>query len=276
MISAINGFIESQGVKIHYLAKNLDEPKQASLLFVPGIMMPAWIWEKQLDHFSKKYRVVAMDPRSQGDSDQSSEGHYAFSLAKDIKAVVDNLQLEPLVLVGWSLGVPEVVNYAAHFASKGLIGLVLVDGLAGMDPSLPFYRATVDYWTQLQIDRIPKTREFVKSIFKQPQTEAYFERLSEAALHTPTNTVMTLIDNYILQDFRSLLPRIAIPTLIATIEGPRLEYMQTMQSLIPNARLKIIKSAGHALFVDQPEKFNDLLESFTADLLGKKSHSIEK
>ena len=257
----IDGFVVSQGVKIHYLSNDINDTKKTSLLFVPGVMMPGWIWEKQLDYFSKNYNVVAMDPRSQGDSEQSSEGHYAFSLAKDIKSVVDQLKLESLVLVGWSLAVPEVVNYAAHFG-KGLKGLVLVDGLAGLDPSEPFYQATVDYWTQLQTDRIPKTQEFVKSIFKQPQTEMYLEKLTKAALHTPTNTVMTLIDNYIFQDFRSLLPGIDIPTLIATIEGPRLEYMQKIHKLFPHAHLKIFKSAGHALFVDQPDKFNRLLEVF--------------
>jgi len=266
MIPPINGFLESQGVKIHYLAKNIKDRKQISLLFVPGVMMPAWIWEKQLEYFSKNYTVVAIDPRSQGDSDQSSEGHYALSLAGDIKAVVDKLKLQPLVLIGWSLAVPEVINYAVHFGKKELIGLVLVDGLTGMDPSLPFYQATVDYWAQLQLDRIPKTREFVKSIFRQPQTEAYLEKLIDAALRTPTNTVMTLIDNYILQDFRSLLPSIEIPTLIATIDGPRLGYMEDMQKMIPHSHLEIFKSSGHALFVDQPEKFNSLLEAFIENL----------
>jgi microsomal epoxide hydrolase len=266
MMAKNDGFVESQGVKIHFLVPTNHHSKQISLLFVPGVMMPAWIWEKQLEYFSKIYHVVAMDPRSQGDSEQSSEGHYAFSLAKDIKAVVDKLKLNPLVLVGWSLGVPEVVNYAAHFGSKGLIGLVLVDGLVGIDPSVPFYQATVDYWAQFQIDRVPKTREFVKSIFKQPQTDAYFERVCEAALRTPTNTVMTLIGNYILQDFRSLLPCIDVPTLIATVEGARLDYMRKMQNLLPHSRLEIFQSAGHALFVDQPAKFNRLLETFIEDL----------
>jgi microsomal epoxide hydrolase len=271
MIHKTDSFVESQGVKIHYLAKNINDTKKVCLLFVPGVMMPAWIWEKQLEYFSRNYRVVAMDPRSQGDSEQSSEGNYAFSLAKDIKAVIDKLELEPLVLVGWSLGVPEVVNYAAHFSSKRLIGLVLIDGLVGIDPSVPFYQATVDYWAQFQIDRIPKTQEFIHDIFKQPQSEAYFEKLLEAALRTPTNTVMTLIDNCLLQDFRSLLPHIDVPTLIATVEGPRLGYMQKMQSLIPDSRLEIFPLACHALFVDQPEKFNQLLEVFIEDINNKKS-----
>ncbi|MDA2914595.1 alpha/beta hydrolase, partial [Acidobacteriia bacterium AH_259_A11_L15] len=53
--------------------------------------MPAWIWEHQIEHFSKHYRVVAMDPRSQGESEQTTEGHYPAARARDIKAVVDAL-----------------------------------------------------------------------------------------------------------------------------------------------------------------------------------------
>lgn len=260
--AAVHGFVENQGVKIHYIAHNIHTSKPLSLLFVPGVMMPAWIWENQLDYFAKDYTVVAIDPRSQGDSTQSAEGHYAFSRAKDIKAVVDALQLQPLILIGWSLAVGEVVNYAAHFGLGGLIGLVLVDGLLGIDPSVPFYQSTVDFWTQFQVDRITETRKFVKNIFKQPQAEEYLEKLNEEALRTPTNTVMTLIENYLLQDFRPLLPSINVPTLLTTVESPRLGYMQKVQSQLPHCQLEIIDSAAHALFVDQPEKFNRLLEAF--------------
>lgn len=269
MFSKIEGFVESQGIKIHYLANGIHDKNKISLLFIPGVMMPAWIWEKQIEYFSKNYNVVAMDPRSQGDSEQANEGHYALSMAKDIKTIVDKLGLEPLVLIGWSLGVPEVVNYAAHFSSKRLIGLVLVDGLVGIDSNVSFYQTTVDYWDQFQRDRISKTKEFVRGIFKQPQTKEYLEKITEAALRTPTNTVMTLMNNYILQDFRPILPSIDLPTLILTVDGPRLDYMRNMQELVPSSHLEIIKMAGHAIFVDQPEKFNYFLENFIKNLKSK-------
>jgi len=267
MTVTTEGFVDSQGVKIHYLhCKNNNDPKKMSILFVPGIMMPAWVWEKQLEYFSKEYNVVAMDPRSQGDSGQSSEGHDAFSLAKDIQTVVETLNMHSLVLVGWSLGVAQVVNYAAHFGLKRLVGLVLVDGIVGADPSLPFYQPMIAQWMQFQMDRVPNTKRFIKNIFKQPQTEAYLAKLHGAAMRTPTNTVMTLINNYILQDFRSLLLRIEVPTLVATIEGPRLDYMKTMQKLLPHCQLELFHAAGHALFVDQPEVFNHILKTFIEDL----------
>lgn len=256
------GFVESQGVKIHYLAKNLSEITRPALMFVPGVMMPAWIWEKQIDFFSRKHPVVAMDPRSQGDSEQATEGHYAFSMARDIQAVVEALKLKSLILVGWSLGVPEVVNYAVHFGENILKGLVLVDGLVGIDSKVPFYQKTLDYWADLQVDREAKTKEFVKTIFHRPQPEEYLERLLESAMRTPTNTVMTYVNNYLLQDFRPLLSRIKVPTLVITTEGYRLEYMKDIQRSLPQGKLEIVKDAGHVLFVDQPDAFNRLLADF--------------
>jgi non-heme chloroperoxidase len=255
----ISSFVESQGIKLHYLAGGKGEP---ALLFVPGVTMPAWIFEKQLAYFSKKYRVVAMDTRSQGESEQTTEGHYALAMAKDIKAVVDTLKLQPLILIGWSLAVPEVVNYAYHFGPQNLQGLVLIDGLPGMDPSLPFYRWIVDYWTELQTDRVSRTREFIRTMFKQPQSEAYLEKIADSSLLTPTNTVMTLMENYILQDFRPLLPHIEVPTLVVTVKEPFLDYMQQVQKSLPQGRLEVVESAGHALFVDQPEAFNRILDGF--------------
>lgn len=262
----IEGFVESRQAKLHYMTNSAKSSGGVSLLFVPGVMMPAWIWEKQLDYFASKYRVVAMDLRSQGDSTQSTEGHYASSMAEDIKAVVDTLDLKPLVLVAWSLAVPIAVNYAALHGKEGLIGLVLVDGLSGFDSSQPFYHSTIDFWMKLQADRPAKTREFIRNIFKQPQPEEYFDKLYESAMRTPTNTAMTLIDNYLLQDFRPLLPKIDVPTLITTVEGPRLEYMKNLKTLLPDGRLEIVKDAAHTLFVDQPKLFNNILEEFIVGL----------
>jgi len=260
------GTVDSQGIKIHYIGKKTTDTKKLSLLFAPGIMIPAWIWEKQLEYFSKHYNVIAMDPRSQGDSEQTTEGHYALSMAKDIQAVVETLDLQNVVVIGWSLAVPQVVNYAIHFGSPRIVGLVLIDGILGIDPSLPFYQSMIDLWLQFQMDRTFHTREFIKSIFRQPQEESFIQKLTEVALRTPTNTAMTLINNYMFQDFRPLLPKIKIPVFIATVDGPRLGYMQMMQNMIPNSHLEIFHSAGHPLFIDQPEAFNRSLEAFLKNL----------
>jgi len=57
-----SGFFKtSDNIRIHYLEEGSGRP----IVFIPGWTMPAWIWQKQIDEFSKKYHVVAVDPRSQ-------------------------------------------------------------------------------------------------------------------------------------------------------------------------------------------------------------------
>lgn len=258
-----SGFINHGDVSIHFLAKkNLQAENQPALLFVPGCMMPAWIWKEQLNYFSKHYTVVAMDPRSQGESSQTSEGQYAEVRAKDIKAVIDQLHLKPVVLIGWSLAVCEVVSYLDQFGGDGIAGIVLVDGFAGLEPGSETFHLMTSYWSQFQKKRAEKTEEFVKGMFQQPQKEEFYRCLIDNALKTPTNTVMALIYNFILMDYRPTLPKIQVPTLVVSIHAPWLEAIKDIQKAIPKSRLEIIDNAGHALFIDQPQQFNHTLEKF--------------
>src|SRR5579871_3672404 len=94
----------SDGVRLHYL----EAGSGPAILFEPGWTMPAEIWEPQIRYFSEHYRVVALDPRSQGESQKTAEGHYPERRAQDMQEVVQQLHLAPALLVGWSLGVPEV------------------------------------------------------------------------------------------------------------------------------------------------------------------------
>ncbi len=54
-------FTTSDGVRLHYL----EAGSGPAIVFVPGWTNSAWIWEPQIRNFSKKYRVVAPDPRFQ-------------------------------------------------------------------------------------------------------------------------------------------------------------------------------------------------------------------
>jgi microsomal epoxide hydrolase len=264
-----HNFIDSNGIKIHVIEiipKDLCDDRP-SLVFVPGLSMPAWIFEKQLHHFSKKFHVVALDPRSQGESDLATEGHYAQARAQDIKAVVDSIHLKSFVLIGWSLGVSEVVSYLDQFGSTRVTGAVLIDGGVGYDKTSDMYAKMTEYFFEFQKNRKQKTFEFVKSIFLQPQELQYLEKLTNESLRTPTNTFMTLFYNMMTLDLRPALSKIQVPTLVVTFNAPWLEETKDIQRRIPKCELKVIENAGHAVFVDQPEQFNAALEEFFEKIL---------
>ncbi len=73
--------------------------------------MPAWIWEHQVRYFAQDHRVIAFDPWGQGASDKPSFGYDHARRARDIGELIAHLDTDPVVLVGWSLGVLEVMKY---------------------------------------------------------------------------------------------------------------------------------------------------------------------
>jgi pimeloyl-ACP methyl ester carboxylesterase len=169
------------------------EARQApSILFVPGFTMPAWIWEKQIAHFSAGYRVVAMDLRSQGESSKTGEGDYPAAHGRDINALVEQLHLAPVVLVGWSMGVTVIASYVDQFGANALAGIVFVDGVAGLDLTTESMEDHVEFLKGLQTNRSQLTADFVRSMYRKPQSEEYLQRVMKASLATPTESAIAM------------------------------------------------------------------------------------
>jgi non-heme chloroperoxidase len=264
-----SGFVPTpDGERIHVVS--LGEraaPDQPSLLFVPGWTMAAEIWEPQLRHFAGSHRVAAMDPRSQGRSSKARDGHTALARAGDIRAVVEALELEPVVLVGWSMGVTEVVAYAERYGVEGVAGMVLVDGVAGQDRDPELESMFMDWTAGFIHDRRRATDEFVRGMYRREHPEAYLNDVVEQALRTPTDAAAALIVATPRNDFRATLPHIARPVLVAATTGsPWDPIYEEMTRALPDARLEWFPGAGHALFVDESERFNTLLDRFLEDL----------
>lgn len=261
-----SGFVSAaDGARIHYI----EAGKGPAILFVPGWTAPAWMWEKQIAHFAKVHRVVAMDPRAQGESSQTAEGLYTAARARDIKAVVDQLKLAPVVLVGWSMGAAEVAAYVDQFGTDTVAGLVFVDGWAGRDYDPNSFPGMFEWVPGFQKERRKWTEDFVHSrfLFRKQQPEEYLKRVTDAMLGTQTNSAMTIWLGYFVSDFRPALARIDRPTLIMAAAGGLCgNACEDMQKRIRGSHLEVMQNVGHALFVDDPERFNSLLEKFISGL----------
>ncbi|HUO35946.1 MAG TPA: alpha/beta hydrolase [Candidatus Acidoferrum sp.] len=240
-----------------------------SILFVPGWTMPGWIWEKQIDALSKTYHVVAMDPRAQGESEKTTEGLYPAQMAKDIRSLIEQLHLAPVVIVGWSMAVVETMAYVDQFGTKDVAGLVLVDELAGgQEPG----DAEMEFGVLKGIleDRKNTTDYFVRKIeFHKPHPEDYIQRVIAAALETPTSDAVALLVGRYTADYRSVLPKVDKPTLVCAARSPYFDRITAMQKQISGSKLEVFDGAGHALFVDNPGQFNAAMESFLSGLKSK-------
>jgi non-heme chloroperoxidase len=237
-----------------------------SILFVPGFTMPAWIWEKQIVHFSAKYHVVAMDLRSQGESAKTGEGDYPAAHARDMKAVIEQLRLAPVVLVGWSMGVPEIAAYVDLFGTSALAGIILVDGVPALDLTPEYIKGSIEFLKGMQANRAQMTDGFVRSMFRKPQTEEYLQKLIKGSLATPTDSAVAIGLATFTSDSRPAIAKINKPTLIVGATKDLVPQFQEMQKSIPGARFELFEDAGHALFVDDADKFNNLLDEFLTSL----------
>lgn len=248
-------FTTSDGVRLHYL----EAGRGPAIVFVPGWTMPAWIWEPQIEHFSPRYRVVALDPRSQGESQQVTEGHYPERRAQDVKELIEKLGLAPAVVVGWSMGVPELLAYVEQFGTSTLAGIVLVDGIIGSDPKLDELAQFFGFLKGISMNRQQLLEQFIPQMFKKPQSPEYIKRIIESSLKTPTNTAVAMIAGLLGRDFRGMLTKLDRPVLYA-IQPAFKEQGETLKAKVPSARVEIFEQAGHALFVDEPARFNTLVE----------------
>jgi len=264
-----SGFVKtSDGVRIHYL----EAGSGRAIVFIPGWTMPAWIWQKQIDEFSKRYRVIAVDPRSQGESDKPTYGHLPETRSRDYKELVDQLGLKQPVLVGWSMGCGELIKYVEQFGTDNIGGLVLVDGYLSDKPSPEMFVAISGWMNQIQLDRQKQADAFVRTMFKKPQPEDYLKLVADASAQVPADTAVVLIyDMLAVNDFSAGLARLSgmkanRPVLFMYQPETQQTADYLKSKLGDKLQLERFDGDGHALFIDDPEKFNHVLEEFVHSL----------
>jgi microsomal epoxide hydrolase len=254
-------FRTSDGVSLHYL----DAGAGPAIVLIPGWTMAADIFEPQIDGLSKNFRVVAFDPRSQGDSDKTPEGNSLERHAQDIKELLEHLRVQSVVLLGWSNGVPDVLTFVDRYGTANLRGVVLADGF--LDVSGPeMQKAMAGMLQKLQADRPKFSDGFVRSMYNSKHSEEYIQHVKEQSLKTPTNTAVTEIFNIVSKgDFTPILAKLDKPVLYVC-EPQLASQGELLQKSIPKARVEVFQNAGHALFVDEPEHFNKVLAEFVDSL----------
>jgi len=251
-------FQTSDGVRLHLIESG--PPQAPTIVFVPGWLMPAWIFQAQVAAFSRTYHVVALDPRGQGESEVPSEGYNQLRRGQDIGDLITALGNRPVLLVAWSLGVLDSLAYVQQAGDARLAGLVLIDNSVGEDPpprpsGLPMRRGP-------RLDREVQMRRFVQGMFRSAPGATYLARLTDDALRTPPEIAARLGNYGVPRSFwREAVYSVRKPILY--VVRPRFaEQAANLGARHPTAETALFAEAGHALFVDEPARFNELLQDF--------------
>ena len=250
-------FTTSDGVRLHYLEAGPAEA--APILFVPGWTMPAWIFERQIAALSARYHVFALDPRGQGRSDIPAQGYEPVRRGRDIGELIAARIDRPVVIVGWSLGVLDTLSYLRAEGDGRVAGLVLVDNSIGEGPPPKPRPAPA---RRDEVERGKAREAFVTGMFSRDPGLGYRARLTGDSLRMPVAAEKALLAYPVPREqWRAAVHATARPILY--VVRPRLRAQgEALVASRPNARMEVFETAGHALFVDEPDRFNALLFAF--------------
>lgn len=252
--AADGNFTTGDGVRLHYTVEGEGNP----VLFVPGWIMPGDIWATQLRFFSRNFLVVALDPRSQGESQVAPGGHDPRRRAQDIAELIETLDLHDVVLVGWSLGVLETLAYVNFHGDERLSALVWVDNSIGEHPP----PQPTNFLQEYRADRDKAVERFVRGMFRHPQSEPFYRRLIEVALRTPPDAAVALLSNLYPREFWRAAAYKTDKPVLYVVTARFAEQAQNFKRNRPKAWTATFENSGHALFVDEADRFNGLLEKF--------------
>ena len=261
-----SGFVTtSDGVKLHYL----ETGSGPAILFVPGWTGVAEFWAPQMKHFAATHRVVALDPRSQGDSDKPAEGNYHERRGRDIREVIEQLHLAPAIVVSWSMAVPETLSMVNEFGSDAIRAVVFVDGRVSNETSPEALQAFHARMRSLMLDRKQAARAIVPTWFRKPHANALYESMALASIKTPTNTAIALQTNALSFDYRPVLAKLPKDALLVYRAGPENQtFAKTVRDRLPSAQIEFMDGVGHAMFLDDSERFNSIMDGFVKSLGG--------
>jgi non-heme chloroperoxidase len=259
------------GVEINIA--DLNGGRRGTVVFVPGWPLASTTLEYNLlflaDH---GYRAIALDLRGFGLSD-APYGPYGYDVwASDIQKVLEALSLRGVTLVGHSMGGAVALRHASRFGNR-IAKLVVAEPAA---PRFVYGPHSADLAAGLQglidgyaTDRTVPVRNLTKNFFS-THTDVttdpflqFFERqcLDQASLPASRAGLIALRDD----DLTADLPRIKVPTRVFHAVNDQilpLDHGQAVAAGIRNARLITFATAGHAVYVDERDKFNAELLKF--------------
>lgn len=242
-----------------------------SIVFLHGVMAGLRFFEAQLSGLSDEYRTVAFDFRGHGRSSKTEAGHTLPQYARDLRAVLERLDLDDVVLVGWSMGALVSWEYVDRFGTDRIRALVDVD----MEPA-PFQWEDYDHGSNdldglrdtlsaVQTDHLAFVDRITEALLKDlPSAETRTLILDEGA-RTPPPIKSAILFNTLVVDYRDVLPDVDVPTLVCAGADEKWRSVASVEyaaELVPDARFERFEGSGHCPTIEQPDRFNRVVREF--------------
>jgi pimeloyl-ACP methyl ester carboxylesterase len=264
-------FETNDGVPMYYEDHGEGDP----ILLVHGWTMNAeYWWQRNVDDLSDSHRVVALDLRGHGLSGKTDAGHTLAQYARDVRELLEHLDLTGVTPVGWSMGTAVLLNYVDQFGTDRLAGAVFADqspkfhntddwehGLLGEFSG----QAATELATNLEYNRAAAAKPFIASMFAEPPDEATVDEMYAETTKTPTSVATDVFLDMTYADLRPILGTIDVPVLLCYGEQSKIfptDVGAWLEGEIPDATRVPFEESGHCPFWEEPAKFNEEVASF--------------
>lgn len=245
-----------------------------TVLLVPGWTMSTRVFERQLAFFkdSRRVRFVTYDPRAQGLSSKTGDGHHYEQHGRDLHSLIDGLQLDHIVLGGWSFGCMETLAYINQFGVSKLRGFIMIDGpprAAGVDNKNEWVTYSYDdadgsqaFYTLERLRNPAQANREFSAWMLEDKSQQNIQWLLEITRQSPDSSAALLNATSVFLDYRTDLRALEgkMPLWYLMREGRYDVAADWARENTPSARIDAY--GEHLMFWERAPQFNQSLLEF--------------
>ncbi|MEX2643011.1 MAG: alpha/beta hydrolase [Acetobacterales bacterium] len=266
-------YIHSDGARLYYETAGSETP----IIFVHELSGDLWSWEKQIQHFSRRYRCVAFNARGYPPSDVPTAARdYSHRKAvDDVAAVMRYLKLDKAHVIGCSMGSRTTLDFGLRYPRLAL-SLTMIGIGSGGDPRQAGFREKAEGRAKLYEEgglaevlkglRVANNRVQLKR--KNPRAFAEFcERfMNHSAQGNALVTRNVMAKRPSLFSLEKKLATMKVPGLVIVgdEDGGAVEAGLFLKDSSPAIRLAVAPATGHLVNLEEPDLLHQLIQEFFA------------
>ena len=239
-----------------------------SLLLIHGLGSSTRDWEFQVPFFSQKYQVTTFDLRGHGKTSKPKGPYSIKQFAEDIAELLRKLGISSTHVLGISLGGGIAFQFAVDYPNL-VKSLVIVN--AGIEMPIDSFKLKFEAFKRSFIVKLVGMKKMgqvlAPRLFIKPEQEELRKKLIERWAENDKKAYLSAMRALIGWSVRDQIDKIKCPTLII---GSDQDYApssikEEYTSLLQNAKFIEIQDARHAVPMEKPEEFNDIVMKFLSE-----------
>ena len=251
----------ADGVPIRYEASGQGSP---AVVLIHCWTCDRRLWDHAVPMLARDHRVVTLDLAGHGESGRARKTWTIEAFGEDVKAVVEALRLDRVVLVGHSMG-GLVMLEAARRLSGRVVGLVPVDILQNVEDKTPPDQVAA-FLAPFRADYKAAAEGFVrKYLFVPGSPPAVIGRVVTAATGAPPAIAVACLEAADSYDAAPAFEALPVP-----IRAINADLFPTDRAAnrrhAPQFDLVLMKGVGHYPMLEDPDRFDGLLARVVRDI----------